>query len=316
MAVTVANTQKGAATASVALQAPPGWQVEPPNMPVSFAREDEATTVTFTLSPPAAVTVGEVAVKAVVTGIGVTSDQGYQVVEYPHIHRRHVVQPATTRVKMMDVAIVPGLKIGYVMGVGDRVPEAIEQLGAAVTSIDSDTLASGDLSRFDAILLGVRAYERRPDLRANNQRLLQYADGGGTVIVQYQRTEFNDAQYGPFPAKTTAERVTDENAPIEILVPDHPAFTRPNKLGPETWRNWVQERGTYFMGARDPRYVDLLRAQDPFPYNAGAKTGVLVEARVGKGRWLYTGLGLWRQLPAGVDGAYRLLANLLSLGKD
>jgi LmbE family N-acetylglucosaminyl deacetylase len=316
LAVTVANTQKGAATASVALQAPPGWQVEPPNMPVSFAREDEATTVTFTLSPPAAVTVGEVAVKAVVTGIGVTSDQGYQVVEYPHIHRRHVVQPATTRVKMMDVTIVPGLKIGYVMGVGDRVPEAIEQLGAAVTSIDSDTLASGDLSRFDAIVLGVRAYERRPDLRANNQRLLQYADGGGTVIVQYQRTEFNDAQYGPFPAKTTAERVTDENAPIEILVPDHPAFTRPNKIGPETWRNWVQERGTYFMGARDPRYVDLLRAQDPFPYNAGAKTGVLVEARVGKGRWLYTGLGLWRQLPAGVDGAYRLLANLLSLGKD
>src|SRR5207237_2757246 len=126
---------------------------------------------------------------------------------------------------------------------------------------------------------------------------------------------FNAAQYGPYPAKTSADRVTDENAPMEVLVPDHPIFTTPNRIGPETWRGWVQERGTYFLGERDPRYVDLLRSQDPFPYNAGPKTGILVEARVGKGRWIYTGLGLWRQLPAGTDGAYRLLANLLSLGK-
>jgi hypothetical protein len=202
------------------------------------------------------------------------------------------------------------------MGVGDRVPDAIEQLGAAVTLIDAETLATGDLTRFDTIVLGVRAYERRQDLRANNHRLLEYAEQGGTVIVQYQRTEFNDAQYGPFPAKTSAERITDENAPMEVLVPDHPVFTTPNRIGPDAWRGWLQERGTYFMGERDPRYVDLLRSQDPFPYNAGTKTGILVEARVGKGRWLYTGLGLWRQLPMGTDGAYRLLANLISLGKQ
>jgi hypothetical protein len=226
-----------------------------------------------------------------------------------------VVQPATARLKVMDVAIAPGLSVGYIMGVGDKVPEAIEQLGARVTRIDADTLASGNLSAFDVIVLGVRAYERRQDLRANNQRLLQYAENGGTVIVQYQRTEFNDAQYGPFPAKTTAERVTDENAPIDILVPDHPVFNRPNEIGPDDWRDWVQERGTYFMGQRDPRYVDLLKSQDPFPFNASPKTGILVEARVGKGRWIYTGLGLWRQLPAGTEGAYRLMANLLSLGK-
>ena len=317
ISVTIANNQKGAASANVTLQAPAGWRVEPAGAPVRFAREDEETTVKFTLSPPASVAVGDLAAKAVVTGSGgTTSDLGYQVVEYPHTHRRHVVQAAAARVKVMDVMIAPGLKIGYIMGVGDRVPEAIAQLGARVTLIDADTLASGDLSQFDAIVLGVRAYERRRDLRANNQRLLQYAEDGGTVIVQYQRTEFNDAQYGPFPARTTAERVTDENAPIEILTPDHPVFNRPNRIGADDWRGWVQERGTYFMGQRDPRYVDLLRSQDPFPYNAGAKTGVLVEARVGKGRWIYTGLGLWRQLPAGVDGAYRLLANLLSLGKS
>jgi LmbE family N-acetylglucosaminyl deacetylase len=315
--VTVANNQKGSTSATVTLQAPPGWRVEPASAPVTFAREDEATTVTFTLAPPATVSAGEVAVKALVTGSGgATSDLGYQVVEYPHIHRRHVVQAATARVKVLDVTIAPGLQVGYIMGVGDKVPEAIAQLGARVTFIDADTMASGDLSRFDVIVLGVRAYERRQDLRANNRRLLQYADNGGTVIVQYQRTEFNDAQYGPYPAKTSTERVTDENAPIEILVPDHPVFNRPNRIGPDTWRGWVQERGTYFLGPRDARYVDLLRSADPFPYNAGAKTGILVEARVGKGRWIYTGLGLWRQLPAGTDGAYRLMANLLSLGKS
>jgi hypothetical protein len=102
---------------------------------------------------------------------------------------------------------------------------------------------------------------------------------------------------------------------MEILVPGHPVFNTPNKIGDETWRGWVQERGTYFLGERDQRYTDLLRSQDPFPFNAGPKTGILVEARIGQGRWIYTGLGLWRQLPAGVDGAYRLLANLLSLGK-
>ena len=316
VSVTISNNQKGPASANVALQAPGGWTIEPATQPVRFTREDESVTVKFAVQPPANATAGEMAIKALVTTeTGARSEAGYQVVEYPHIHRRHVVREAAVRVNVIDVTVAPGVKVGYVMGVGDRVPDAIEQLGASVTLIDPEMLASGDLSQFSVIMLGVRAYERRQDLRANNQRLLNYAENGGTVIVQYQRTEFNEAQYGPFPAKTTTERVTDENAPIEVLVPDHPIFTTPNRIGPETWSGWVQERGTYFMGARDPRYVDLLRSQDPFPFNATPKTGILVEARVGQGRWLYTGLGLWRQLPAGTDGAYRLLANLISLGK-
>ena len=314
--VIVGNNLKGGTDATVALQAPDGWRVDPPSALVHFVREDEETTVTFQLEPPTGVRQGEVTVKAVATAGTAQSDLGYAVVEYPHIHRRHVVEPAATRVKVMDVTIVPGLRIGYIMGVGDRVPEAIEQLGADVTMIDADRLASGDLSPFDAIVVGVRAYERRQDLRANNQRLLRYAEHGGTVVVQYQRNEFNDAQYGPFPAKTTSERVTDETAPIEVLVPDDPVFTRPNAIDRQSWAGWVQERGTYFLGQKDARYVDLVRSRDPFPYNAGDKTGALVEARVGKGRWFYVGLGLWRQLPAGVDGAYRLLANLLSSGKQ
>jgi LmbE family N-acetylglucosaminyl deacetylase len=317
VAVTVSNNRKGATSATVVLRVPAGWQIEPAQQPVRFAREDEAATVRFTVRPPQALTPGESTITATVTGTdGIASDRGYQVVEYPHVRRQHVLRAAAVRVKSMAISVAPGVKVGYVMGVGDRVPEAIEQLGADVTLIDGDTLASGDLSRFHTIVVGVRAYERRADLRANSQRLLDYAEGGGTVIVQYQKTEFNEAQYGPFRAKTSTNRVTDENAPMEVLAPTHPVFMTPNRIGPETWQGWVQERGTYFLGERDPRYIDLLRARDPFPYNADTKTGILVEARVGKGRWVYTGLGLWRQLPAGVDGAYRLLANLISLGKS
>jgi hypothetical protein len=202
-----------------------------------------------------------------------------------------------------------------VMGVGDQVPAAIEQLGARVTLVDADALAFGDLARFDAIVTGVRAYERRPDLRANNDRLLAYARNGGTVIVQYNKFEFNEAQYGPYPAKVSANRVTDEHAPVQVLAPAHPVFTRPNAIGAAAWQDWVQERGLYFLGEKDARYTDLVQLEDPFPFNAGPKRGALVEAEVGKGRWLYLGLGLWRQLPAGTDGAYQLLANLLSLGR-
>ena len=315
--VTISSNLKKSASATVELQLPQGWTSDPQSQPVKFSREDESVTVKFSLQPPVAPASGETIVKAIVrTETGARSDVGYQIVEYPHIHRRHVVSDAAVRVKTLDVTVAPGVKVGYIMGVGDRVPDAIEQLGADVRLIDADTLASGDLSQFSVIMLGVRAYERRPDLRANNQRLLNYAENGGTVVVQYQRTEFNLAQYGPYPAKTTAERITDENAPMQVLVPDDPIFTSPNRITDDTWRGWVQERGTYFLGERDPRYVDLLRSEDPFPYNAGPKTGILVEARVGQGRWIYTGLGLWRQLPAGTDGAYRLLANLISLGKQ
>jgi hypothetical protein len=202
-----------------------------------------------------------------------------------------------------------------VMGVGDEVPAALEQLGVRLSFISADELAWGDLSKYDVIMTGVRAYERRSDLRAYNQRLLDYADAGGTVIVQYNKFEFNDAQYGPYPARVGRERVTDENAEMRLVDPAHPVFNTPNRIGRADWANWVQERGLYFLDAanRDPRYQDLIEFTEPFPYNQGTKVGALVEAKVGKGRWLYVGLGLWRQLPAGTDGAYRLMANLLSL---
>ena len=191
----------------------------------------------------------------------------------------------------------------------------VRTLGAKVEMITSDVLAWGNLSRFNVIVTGVRAYERRDDLRANNARLLEYVKNGGTMIVQYNKFEFNDAQYGPYPAKVSSNRVTDENAPVTILEPEHRVFTQPNRITPSAWTGWVQERGLYFLGDRDPRYKDLVQLEDQFPYNRGVKTGALVEADYGKGQWLYVGLNFWRQLPQGTDGAYQLFANLLSLGK-
>jgi hypothetical protein len=213
------------------------------------------------------------------------------------------------------VKVAPKLKVGYVMGVGDQVPPAIAQLGAQVDLLDADALAWGNLGQYDAIVTGVRAYERRADLRANNRRLIAYAENGGTLIVQYNKMEFNETQYGPFPAKVSSSRVTDETAPVDVLVPTNPIFTFPNSIGAATWKDWVQERGLYFLGEKDANYVDLVQLQDPFPANSGMKKGALVEAKVGRGRWIYVGLGLWRQLPAGTDGAYQLLANLISAGK-
>ena len=320
--VTVVNGTKGSASASVRLKAPSGWTVSPAVAPVAFAREDEAVTTRFMVSAPAQVSTGEIDLEAEVFGAKAAGiqesavfDSGYQVIEYPHIQRRHKVIPATAELKVIDVAIAPALSVGYVMGVGDQVPPALQQLGARVTFIDSDELAWGDLSKYDTIVTGVRAYERRDDLKANNHRLLQYVEQGGTVVVQYNKMEFNQAQYGPLPALVSSNRITVENAPVKVLVPAHPIFTWPNKIDDSAWKGWVQERGLYFLGERSDKYVDLVEMEDPFDYNKGPKRGALVEARHGKGRWVYVGLGLWRQLPSGTDGAYKLMANLISLGK-
>lgn len=313
--VTVTNDAPGAAESVVRLDLPQGWTAQPAQQPVKFTRGDEEQTVRFAVRPSAGAAAGEYHVKARVSADGKTFERGYEVIEYPHIYRRHIYRDADVTLKIVDVKTAPNLTVGYVMGVGDQVPPAIEQLGAKLEMLSADDLAWGDLSRFDVIVTGVRAYERRADLRANNARLLDYVFNGGTLIVQYNKFELNEAQYGPYSAKVSSNRVTDENSPVTVLEPENPVFTTPNRVTDATWRGWVQERGLYFLGEKDSRYHDLVQLEDPFPFNKGSKRGALVETQYGKGRWFYVGLGLWRQLPAGTDGAYQLLANLISLPK-
>ena len=316
--VTVTNGAKGAANATVTLNPPAGWQVSPAEAQIAFAHEDESLPARFEVTVPPRTKTGDYTLRAVVTSADATGRKftdGYLEIEYPHIQRRQVIEPAEIAMKVIDVKTAPGIDVGYIVGVGDSVPAAIEQLGAKLSYIGQDELAWGDLSRHDVIITGVRAYERRTDLRAYNRRLLDYVERGGTVIVQYNKTEFNREQYGPYPARVSSNRITDETAPVKVLVPGDPIFHFPNEIGAPAWAGWVQERGLYFLGEKDPKYVDLIAMTDPFQDNPGEKLGSLVECRYGKGRWIYLGLGLWRQLPAGTVGAYQLLANLIALPK-
>ena len=316
ISVSVTNGAKDAAQATVRLDLPVGWSASPASAALTFRHEDESLSVRFRVTGPPQLKASAYTLKAVATGAdGIRFASGYQEIEYPHVQRRQIMKPAEAALKVVDVKISPGLSVGYVVGVGDQVASAIEQLGAKVVYIDGDELERGDLSKYDVIVTGVRAYERRTDLRAYNRRLIEYAERGGTLIVQYNKTGFNRTDFAPYPAQVSGNRVSDENVPVRVLVPGHPAFNFPNQIGPEAWANWVQERGLYFLGEKDAKYVDLVSMTDSYKDNPGEKLGALVEGRVGKGRWLYVGLALWRQLPAGTDGAYQLMANLLSLAK-
>ena len=316
--VTVTNGTKGAAKTTITLDPPAGWKVSPANAQIAFTHEDESLSARFIVTVPPQAKLGNYTLHAAVTSPD-TGDRkfsnGYLEIEYPHIQRRQVIEPAEIAMKVVDVKTVPRVDVGYIVGVGDSVPPAIEQLGAKLSYIDQDELAWGDLSKHDVIITGVRAYERRGDLRAYNRRLLDYVDHGGTVIVQYNKMEFNREDYGPYPAKVSGNRITDETASVKVLVAADPVFNFPNKIGAATWADWVQERGLYFIGDKDAKYVDLISMTDPFKDNPGEKLGSMVEAKYGKGKWIYLGLGLWRQLPAGTVGAYQLLANLIALPK-
>jgi LmbE family N-acetylglucosaminyl deacetylase len=312
----------GPAEATLRLEAPAGWRVEPASAPVRFSYEGEEVGVRFRVAAPPVLAAGTLALRAVAVRDGREYRETVQAVEYDHVERRQLLRPAETRLVALDVRTTPGASVGYVMGSGDAVGDAIGRLGVPLTLLTADDLAFGDLARFSTIVTGIRAYETRPDLRSYHPRLMRWVEAGGHLVVQYNRDAFNrgsaagpapaSSPFVPYPAAVTSERITDEGAPMRALAPGHPLLTTPNRLGDGDWKGWVQERGIQLLAARDPRYVELLAATDPFPYNPGEKRGLLVEAPVGKGTWTYVGLVLFREVPAGVPGGWRLLANLVS----
>lgn len=247
-------------------------------------------------------------------------DKTMNVVAYPHIQTHRYYTSAVTNVEVVDLKAAQA-KIGYIMGSGDEIPEAIRQMGIDVSMLEEKDLVSGDLSKFDTIVVGIRASETRPDLLANKQRLLDYVSNGGNLLMQYQRNNFMQSGLAPFAIDTNDKqgttagniaRVVDENAPVKILEPTHPIFNFPNKITDEDFKGWVQERNAYNLVTFDPKYTPLLESHD-----AGEQEnkGGLVIAKVGKGNWVYCSYSFFRQLPAGVPGAYRLFENLISLPK-
>jgi LmbE family N-acetylglucosaminyl deacetylase len=308
--VTVRNQQEGGGTAEVMLDVPEGWTVSPPSATVEFTIEDQILTVPFTVALPDVDGRFEVATRVVMDGQ--TYDQGYRMIAYPHIETRHIYSDAVSEVRVFDLESRVE-NVGYVAGAGDEVAEALGQLGIPVTFLTPDDLARGDLGAYDTIVLGIRAYAVREDLRSYNQRLLDYVAAGGTLVVQYNTYPILDRQFGPYPFTINRphDRVTVEDAPVTFIDPDHPVLNTPNRLGPADFDGWVQERGLYFLGDFDARYTPVLASNDP---GEEPKTGGLVVAGFGEGRYVYTGYAFFRQLPAGVAGAYRLFANVISLG--
>jgi LmbE family N-acetylglucosaminyl deacetylase len=223
--------------------------------------------------------------------------------------------PAQTVVHAFDINVPPNLHVGYISAEGEPIPDALRRLGINVEMLDTAALEFGDLSHYDAIVVGVRAYELRPELAGANQRLLDYVSGGRTLVVQYNRDSVWDKLLpAPYPAKigTPTPRITDENATVKFLHPEDPLLNKPNKITDADFQNWVQERGLYYWSDFDSRYTALLSMHDP-----GEKdlTGGLVYTKLGKGTYIYTGLAFFRELPDGVPGAYRLFVNLLCASK-
>lgn len=304
------------ASGTVALQTPAGWKVEPASLPFSLADVNDQATLRFTLSPLSGAAGGTL--RAIATMNGGRYTHGIDVIRYPHIPPQTLFPDAAAEVVPVDVKIL-SKKIGYVMGAGDEVPGSLRQLGCDVTLLSAEDLTRADLAQYDAIVTGVRAYNTRPDLRANYQRLMDYVAQGGTMVVQYNVADnrfFGGNQslgtrLGPFPFATGGGRVTDEDATVETLTAD-PILKSPNAIGSDDWKGWVQERGLYFAREWDKQYQPLFRMKDP---GEEPQDGSTLVARHGKGVYIFTGLAWFRQLPAGVPGAYRIFANFLSAAK-
>lgn len=299
------------AAGEIRFQVPPGWRVEPDVIPFALARRFDEQPALVTVHPPAQSARGELTVT--VAAPEPAPGRGLVRIDYPHIPVQTLFPPAKVRLVRQDVRIL-SKRIGYVMGAGDDIPPCLRQLGCRVELLDDDALSGVDLTGFDAIVTGIRAYNTRPRLRQVQARLLEYVSRGGLLVELYNVNQgLVTENLGPYPFKLSRDRITDENAPLKFLLPDHPVLNRPNRIGTDDFQGWVQERGLYFAESWDPRYETILAGQDP-----GEKetAGGLLVARHGQGYFVCTGLSFFRQLPAGVPGAYRLLANLLSLGRS
>jgi LmbE family N-acetylglucosaminyl deacetylase len=292
------------------LQAPAGWTVDPPEYQIVLAAAGQEVTRRFTVQIPALSVGGSFRLEAVADLGGKKFSRGYRVIEYPHIRSHLLYRDATSRVEVFRVNTATGLQVGYIMGAGDEVPAAIAQLGIGVSLLSAEDLAAADLGRYDTIVVGVRAYEFRPDLVANQQRLMEYVRGGGTLIVQYHTLASEGVAFAPYPTKLSRARVVDETAPMTVLEPGHAIFRWPNVITQKDFSGWIQERGLYFLEHWDERFTPLLESHDP---GEPPQRGGMVIATYGKGQFVYTGYAWFRQLPAGVPGAFRLFANLISL---
>jgi len=298
------------ATGTLELEVPEGWSVDPAEVPFELSGRGSEAPVSFAVTPPRSPAEGDFVLRPIVHAVeGAAQGVLATIIDYPHIEPRLTVTSSAVRAVRLPVRVADR-RIGYVMGSGDEGPEAIRQLGLDVEMIEPDDWSADRLDRYDTIVLGVRTYEVRDDLIAANPLLLDWVSRGGTLVVQYNKEEFNDGDYAPFPIEIGRGRVTDENAPVKLLARGAALLHSPNEIHDSDFEGWVQDRGLYYPDRWDGAYTALLGMSDP---GEEELDGSLLVAPYGDGLYVHTSLAFFRQLPAGVPGAYRLWANLLSI---
>jgi hypothetical protein len=298
---------QSAAEGTVDLNLPAGWRSEPATAPFHLAAAGDTEPILFSVTPAATET-GAYTLQAVAHSGGRNYQTGWQSVGYPGLRPYNLYKPAQLLTRKVDVKLAPGLRVGYIMGTGDLVPDAIEALGVAPHLLTAAELTSADLSAWNVLVIGIRAYSARSELARAQPRLQQFVQRGGTLLVLYQSGNFP----APLPLSMGhAERVVDESAPVKLLNPANPLLASPNAITPADFDGWVEERGHSFLESWDPAYTALTETADP---GQDPQRGGLLVAHPGKGTYIYVAFALHRQLPELVPGAYRLLANLLSAG--
>jgi LmbE family N-acetylglucosaminyl deacetylase len=308
--VTVSSNLDAPVSGTVALTGAP-WAL-PDAQPFTLSEHGESQQFVFTVERPARDTAGHFGLRAVAEIGERHYTESVDVIDYDHINAITAVRQALADVRVTNIALPTLAKMGYVRGASDRIPETVASIGLDLELLDAEAIGSGDLSAYDVIVIGPRAYETSEALRQNNRRLLEYVAAGGTLLVQYQQYQFVNGGFAPFPLTINRphDRITDETAPVTMLEPAHPALNVPNVIGEADWLGWVQERGLYFAGAWDEQYLPLLEMQDPGM--APIRGGLLV-ADYGEGTYIYSGISFFRTLPGGSIGAYKLFMNLLAL---
>jgi hypothetical protein len=294
------------------LKLPPNWKASSLTKPFAFTRAGEKANFSFIVNTPV-LQAKTYEIKAVATVDGKTYSEGYKLISHRDLDQTVIYYPAVSMIKAIDVKIKPGLHIGYVMGVGDEVPDAVTQLGASMQLLTTEDLSKAKLDKFDAIVIGTRAYAVRQDLNTYNLRLLQYAKNGGHLIVLFQTPEFIPNQMAAYPAELPGnpEEVSEEDSPIKILDAGHRVLSFPNKITAGDFNNWVEQRGSKFFSKWDTHYTPIISTQD---IGQLPQSGGWLMAPYGKGYYTYFAYSLHRQLPYGITGAYRIFANLLSYG--
>ncbi len=318
--LSVINNSASAASGEARLDVPPEIKVAPASAQFNLKNKGEKISFAFDVTVPAKFKIGDFELRAQAVANGEKFTQATNTIAYPHIQTHRFYTDAAAKVEVLNLKTAP-VKVGYIAGSGDEVAEAIRRMNLPVDSLNEADLQSGNLSKYDAIVVGIRAYQVRADLIANNKRVLDFVNNGGTLIVQYQRPDYVAQNLQPFGAsmtdtqKTTAgttARVVDETAKVTILQPQSSVFNFPNRITDADFEGWVQERNLYNFTTFDERYAPLLEAHDA---GEAENKGGMVLAKIGKGNYVYTSYSFFRQLPAGVPGAYRIFANLLSLPK-